>query len=177
MHVDPAAAALLWAALYAAHRLGDYWLQSDHQATTKHVHGSAGRWACFRHVATLTLAQALAIGAVEVACGLDLPAAAEASALGLNAATHYWADRRRPLRGLVLATEPITRKLGFYENGGAAELDQAWHVAWLLPVALIAAAPAPTALLLAALGAALLAACAALSGFGLLSEHTPDRDH
>lgn len=51
-----------------------------------------------------------------------------------QADSHYFADRRTPLRGLcdVLA---FTGKADFYRSGeglssGAFHLDQAWHVGW-----------------------------------------------
>ena len=70
-------------------------------------------------------------------------------ALGVDAASHYWADRRYTLRGLA----GRLGKSEFYELGaprpgrddnpclgsGAMALDQAWHIGWLFVAALILA--------------------------------------
>lgn len=158
MFADPTAALLATAALAAGHHLGDYWLQSDHQATTKGACGHAGRRACAGHVASLTLGQLVLLALVAVVTGVGLDPLAAALGLGLNAASHYWADRRATLRGLVLATQRWTHKRDYYDTGGAAHMDQAWHLVWIVPAALIAASPAPLAVVLAAVSAAALAA-------------------
>lgn len=151
---DPITAVLAYAALQAGHHAGDYLLQSDHQALTKGHSGRAGRRACAGHVASLTAAQALLLAGAAVVTEIGLDPVAAVLALAVNAASHFWIDRRSTLRGLVLITEPITRKKGFYESGGSAHMDQAAHGVWLLGAALIAAAtPAGAA---AGTGAALL---------------------
>ncbi|NYI95917.1 hypothetical protein HNR12_002194 [Streptomonospora nanhaiensis] len=155
MHVDITVFTAAALALFAGHHLGDYWLQSDRQAQAKGGCGRAGRTACAGHVSTLTAAQGLLLVLVIALTGVEVSPAAVGLGLALNALSHYWADRRFTLRGLVVATEPLTAKRGFYDNGGAAHLDQAWHVAWLVPSALIAAAPLP-------LAGAITAACLAL---------------
>ena len=43
--------------LYVAHHVGDYWIQTDHQACHKGAGGAEGRIACLKHVATYTLTQ------------------------------------------------------------------------------------------------------------------------
>ncbi|MFC7745613.1 hypothetical protein ACFQXA_38855 [Nocardiopsis composta] len=142
MTADPTAVLLTIAALTAGHHAGDYWLQSDHQAVTKGRCDHAGRRACAGHVASLTLAQLVLLALVAVVTGTGLDPVAAALGLGVNAASHYWADRRATLRGLVLATERFTHKLRFHDEfGGAAHMDQAWHIAWIVPAALIAASP------------------------------------
>src|SRR5690606_5450429 len=43
-----------FAALYVAHSVGDHWVQTSCQAARKGCFGWSARWACVRHVATLT---------------------------------------------------------------------------------------------------------------------------
>ncbi|WP_026415432.1 hypothetical protein [Actinomadura oligospora] len=54
MNATAVSFACVFIALYAAHELGDYWLQTHGQACGKGALGWAGRLACARHVATLT---------------------------------------------------------------------------------------------------------------------------
>lgn len=173
MFAEPTTVVLAATALFAGHHLGDYWLQSDHQAMTKGQCDHAGRTACAGHVASLTTAQALLLGLVAVVTGTGLDPLAIVLGLGVNALSHYWADRRATLRGLVLATEPFTKKLTFYDEfGGAAHMDQAWHIFWIVPAALIIAAPLPLALVLTAGAVLLLAAAEGLSRYGRHTEET-----
>lgn len=159
MFADAATTATVFAALYAGHHAGDYLLQSDHQAMTKGKCDHEGRKACASHVATLTAAQGAVLALVLAATGTAVDPAALLIGLAINAVSHFWADRRSTLRGLVLATERWTHKLKFYDHGGgAAHMDQAWHMLWLIPAALAIAAPLPLAALLAAATAVLLLA-------------------
>lgn len=137
--------AAIFAALLAAHHVGDYWVQTDHQAVNKGRHGSptenaAGRTACLAHVASYTATTtAAAFGAnrvLRLGCSWRAILAGQA----ISAITHYWADRRHTLRGLAARTG----KLDFYERGdglarGSAVLDQSWHMAWLGVAALATA--------------------------------------
>jgi hypothetical protein len=160
MHADPMLAVLALGALAPGHRLGDYWLQSDHQAVTKGSPGRCGRRACTRHVASLTAAQAGLLALALTAT--DTPAALLSVGAGLtiNAVSHWWADRRETLHGLVIATEPLTRKRRFYEEfGGAAHMDQAWHMVWMLPSALAIASPPFFAGLILAASLVVLGVC------------------
>jgi len=80
-------------ALYAAHHVGDYWVQTDHQARHKGVAGQEGATQCALHVLTYVATQAwfLALVAVFVA---PLPIMLSAVALAVSGVTHYLADRR-----------------------------------------------------------------------------------
>jgi type IV secretory pathway VirB2 component (pilin) len=145
---DPATFAVVAFVLYVAHDVGDHWIQTDHQAQAKAAPGWAGRLADVRHVATLTLTQLLAVIAVTAALGIQLRAEGLATGLAVNAASHYWADRRTTLARLA---EIIPGKSRFYRLGqprperddnpslgtGAYALDQSWHLAWLIPAALL----------------------------------------
>ncbi len=144
--------AVLFAALYAAHQAGDHWMQTGRQAAGKAAAGWPGRLACARHVATLTAAKATAVALAVTVTGLRASVLSVAAALTLDAASHYWADRRVTLRGLA----DHLGKREFYALGaprdghddaphlgtGAYALDQSWHVGWLFLAALIASAGA-----------------------------------
>lgn len=134
----PATFAAVAVSLYAAHQVGDYWVQTSRQAAEKGLPGWQGRLACAAHVATYTatLAGFLAVVALWLDISLSLPWLL--AGLALSAVTHYFADRRRPLErlaGLLGSTK-------FYRAGeglatGAALLDQAWHWGWLFVSALV----------------------------------------
>ena len=142
MSALPGTFAAVFVALYAAHEVGDHWVQTHHQACGKGAAGWRSRVLCARHVATLTATKALALGVVALVTGLGLSPWAAAAGLGIDAASHYWADRRTTLQALA-------RRIGkgeFAELGdgaaapagtGAYALDQSWHVGWLLVAALL----------------------------------------
>ncbi|MFE9247043.1 DUF3307 domain-containing protein [Nocardiopsis sp. NPDC006938] len=126
-------------ALLAGHHVGDRWAQTDHQATTKGAPTLAGRLACGAHVASLTLCQMVLLAAVAAAEGGLAPVQA-ACGLALTALSHYWIDRRRTLAGLARALG----RHGYYQRDPEA-MDQAAHVVWLVPAALVITAPTPVA--------------------------------
>jgi hypothetical protein len=126
-HVTAAAFAAVLLALLAAHHIGDHWVQTDHQATGKGARGAAGARHCAAHVASYTVCTALAAGLAWWALELPITLTGFAVAQGLSAVTHYWADRRFTLAWLAAKV----RQAPYYENGGAYQLDQAWHWLWL----------------------------------------------
>ncbi|MET8050550.1 transcriptional regulator [Streptosporangium sp. NPDC005286] len=136
-----AAFAATFATLYAAHSVGDHWVQTHHQACAKGAPTQVGRAACLGHVATLTLTKAAALLAMELVTGLRLAAVAVVIGLAVDAASHYWADRRVTLARLA----ERVGKADFYRMGaghlgsGAYALDQSWHIGWLFITALIIA--------------------------------------
>lgn len=152
-------------ALYVGHLLGDHAIQTSAWAAAKGQHSHEGRAACAKHVVTLTLAQMCVLAIVAVTTGADFQPAALIVGLALNGWTHYWFDRRFTARALY---EAIGKK-EFADLGSGANplssvayrLDQDWHTAWLVPSALIIAAPtlghvaALTALSALAMGAAI----------------------
>lgn len=83
-------------ALYAGHHIGDYWVQTDHQAKHKGDAGADGVLQCVWHVLSYVATQAVMLAIVDAALGLSV----EPSTLGVLAAllvsggTHYMADRR-----------------------------------------------------------------------------------
>ena len=118
--------------LFTAHRVGDYWIQTDDQAQEKSQPDSAGRLADLRHVATLTATKLVMLG-VLFAAGLPVTVFGLVIGLGIDAASHYWADRRHTLKRLA---ELIPGKARFYrlaDHGinGAHELDQSFHILFL----------------------------------------------
>jgi hypothetical protein len=143
--------AVSYVALIAAHEVADYWLQTPCQALTKGGAGWKGRAACARHVVTLTTAKVAALLAAFAVTGLPIRPLWWTAGLGIDAASHYWADRRTTLRRLAVLCGP--GKAAFYGLGaprpgrgdnvpattGAALLDQAWHKGWLFLTVLILA--------------------------------------
>lgn len=140
----------VFAALYAAHHVGDHWCQTSAQAAAKGRPGREGRRACAAHVATLTAVKAAALAAVHVAGHRVRPGRA-AVALAADAASHYLADRRslEPLTGLARLADMAGHggfwRLGLPREGkddnpslgtGAYALDQAYHVGCLWAAAL-----------------------------------------
>ena len=140
--------AAVFAALYAAHQVGDHWVQTGTQAACKGSRDWAGRAACAGHVLTLTVTKVAAVLATALACGLHFSTLWLPAGLALDAVSHYWADRRFTLAALA----GVLGKAGFYRLGaprpnhddnptlgtGAYALDQSWHIGWLFVTALLA---------------------------------------
>ena len=150
MHAHALIFACVFATLYAAHHIGDQWIQTHTQACTKGNTDRAGRLACARHVLTMTITKVVALLITTAVLGLHISAGFTALALALDAASHYWADRRTTLAKLAA----LVHKADYYRLGtprpgrddnpttgtGAFHLDQAWHIAWIWITALIIAA-------------------------------------
>jgi hypothetical protein len=134
----------IFAALYAAHHVGDYWAQTGRQAQDKSLPGRQGRAACARHAAVMTGCKALSLAALSLS-GRRVCWKRAVIALAADAGSHYWADRRVPLERLAHAVGATVSpgKGDYYANGGAPFLDQAWHIAWLQVAALITAGNDP----------------------------------
>lgn len=148
--------AAVFIALYAGHQVGDHWVQSSCQAACKGRPGRAGRWACTKHVTTLTLTKALLLLPAALVLDLHLTAAGLLLGLAVDAGTHWWADRRTTLAWLA----KVTGKGEFHDLGagvvststaedgitgrhlgrGSYALDQSFHVLWLFVAALITVA-------------------------------------
>ena len=147
MNDQAATFAAVFAALYAAHQVGDHWVQTDHDARHKGGPGWAGRRACASHVLSMTITKVVALVALTLVTGLDTSPLWITVALAVDAISHYWADRRTTLAQLAAAL-PVR---GFYKLGqpreghddahhigtGAYALDQSWHIGWLFVAALI----------------------------------------
>ena len=151
--LQPAAVfAVASAALLAAHQVGDHWVQTHRQALTKGGSGRTARTACGRHVASLAAVKVLFLLATFAVTGLQVRPGWWAAGLGVDAVSHYWADRRTTLRRLAgrvgkadffnLGAPREGRDDNFTLGTGAYALDQSWHVGWLFIAALILAAGA-----------------------------------
>ncbi|MEU3620721.1 transcriptional regulator [Streptomyces albogriseolus] len=143
--------AAVFIALYIGHSVGDHWSQTTCQALTKGRPDWTGRLAAARHVLTLTLTKAVPLTAVVLVLDLPVTALGLVAGLGIDAASHWWADRRSTLARLAR----LVGRTEFYELGskvvddnghpthlgtGAYALDQSWHMLWLGIGALIIAA-------------------------------------
>jgi hypothetical protein len=106
-----------FAGLYAAHAVGDHWVQTGRQAAAKGLRDWVGRRACAAHVATLTAVKLAFLLAVAGVCGMRLSVPWLAVALGVDAVSHYWADRRFTLAGLA----GRLGKADFYRLGAPRE--------------------------------------------------------
>lgn len=126
---------VMTAAMSAGHWCADYWVQRHGQAMGKGAPGWAGRRACAAHVTTYTLTLAGCIALASWTLAVPAVPARVAAGLAVSAVSHYVADRRRPLARLAAACG----KGGYWDNGGAAPLDQAWHWSWLFVSALVIA--------------------------------------
>ncbi|WP_434094584.1 transcriptional regulator [Streptomyces jumonjinensis] len=148
--------AAVFVALYIGHSVGDHWVQTSCQAAAKGGSGWSARLACGKHVLGLTLTKALVLAPVALALDLTLSAAGLLLGFGIDAATHYWADRRTTLAKLAAVcgkTEfltlgtpahplhPVTAegKPAATLGTGAYALDQSWHYLWLGVASLIIA--------------------------------------
>ena len=68
----PATFAAVAVTIYAAHQVGDYWVQTSGQAAKKVLPGREGRLACADHVATYTLTLFVFLVAADMWAGLHL---------------------------------------------------------------------------------------------------------
>ncbi|MDG4791094.1 DUF3307 domain-containing protein [Micromonospora sp. WMMD1102] len=136
---DPVAVfAAVFATLYAAHQFADHWVQTQCQSDHKGSPGWRGRAACAAHVGTYTLTAAAALACLPLFLDLALPVGPTVAGLAVSGLSHYWIDRRRPLRRLA---DRLGKDPGWLERGGGLyALDQSAHVACLFVAALVVAA-------------------------------------
>lgn len=148
--MQAATSAAVFIALYVAHSVGDHWVQTSHQSAHKGRSGWVGQLADARHVVTLTLTKLAVLFPAAALLGLHLSVPAVVAGLAVDAASHWWADRRSTLAWLAR----VTGKGEFYRLGaprvdhddnphigtGAYALDQSFHHLWLLIAALVIAA-------------------------------------
>lgn len=139
-----------FAALFVGHYVGDFWLQTAAQAANKARAGWRGRLACFGHITRLTITKIAILAITTAVLDLHISIIAVIIALFVDAASHYWADRRSTLAKLAR----LLGKSDFYRLGsprpghddnpslgtGAHSLDQSWHIMWLWIASLIIAA-------------------------------------
>ncbi|WP_424891171.1 transcriptional regulator [Streptomyces sp. XH2] len=148
--------AAVFIALYIGHSVGDHWIQTSQQSAIKGKPGWAGRLADTQHVATLTATKLVVLFLTAAVLDLDIAVPGLVAGLGVDAFTHWWADRRSTLAWLARVTgqsefyslgssvhpaHPVTaggRPAGHLGTGAYA-LDQSFHHLWLLVAALIIA--------------------------------------
>jgi len=154
--MDAALFAAVFVALYVAHSVGDHWVQTSAQSAAKGRPGWVGRLADTRHVATLTTTKLAVLLPTAALLGLRFSLLGTVLGLGVDALSHWWADRRSTLAWLA----KVTGKTEFYTLGtpahpahpatadgkpaahlgtGAYALDQSFHHLWLLVAALLIA--------------------------------------
>lgn len=142
-------------AFAVGHVAGDILLQTHTQAMRKGRRDGAGRRACLGHVVSLTAAKLVALLLTVVATGVSVPVAPLAVAVLLDAAAHYWIDRRFTLAALMRRlARLVPGKDTFYELGdgqaapcgtGAYAIDQAAHYVVMLAAALLVSGAARVA--------------------------------
>lgn len=142
--------------LYAAHHVGDYWVQRDEDAKHKGDAGANGRLHCLHHVLTYLATQTAGLIVIALALGIHFSWFGISLGLIVSGVTHYTADRREhglmfwlarrlpgkanflrlgvPRAGAVAAIS-VTTDAGQsvpLDNPslgtGAWALDQAWHI-------------------------------------------------
>lgn len=142
--------------LYVAHHVGDYWVQTDHQARHKGDPGAAGHVACLRHVLTYLITQVALLTVMELVTGVRIGAVGWYAGVAISGLTHYVADRREPLKRIArlipgkapFLTLGAPRGYEIYAKPDRAEthgpipldnpslgtglwaLDQSWHIFW-----------------------------------------------
>jgi hypothetical protein len=88
-------------ALYAAHHVGDYWVQRPIDAERKADAGPRGRLHCLTHVLTYLATQTVFLAVITLVLHLDTSLLGVVLGLLVSGGTHYIADRRRPLAWLA----------------------------------------------------------------------------
>ncbi|MBP5942597.1 transcriptional regulator [Streptomyces acidiscabies] len=148
--------AAVFIVLYIGHSVGDHWVQSSCQAAHKGLPGWTGRLACARHVVGLTVTKGVLLAPAVLLLDLPVSALGLVLGLGIDAVTHYWADRRTTLASLArvcgktefltLGTpahpaHPVTAEGGYAPTlgTGAYALDQSYHHLFLGLAALLIA--------------------------------------
>jgi len=127
--------AVTWLAGLAGHEVGDYLIQMDCDATTKHLYTPTGRRALARHVATYTLAQTCAKTLALKAAGVRVPWRAVLVGQLVETVAHAVIDDTRLLEryAALVRKSPFWRLAGGGVNGRML-MDQAVHRGVQIPV-------------------------------------------
>lgn len=143
--------AVVFLAFLPGHHLGDYLIQTgwqvahkgDHPAHDDPAHRSSllGWAAAAAHAGTYTLAATATVGLACLALGLPVTPLGFIAAQLFSGVTHMVIDRRWTLRWFIAQVSRLDPgKLAYYDNGGAAFLDQMAHWFCLFLASLLAAA-------------------------------------
>ncbi|KOX10181.1 DUF3307 domain-containing protein [Nocardiopsis sp. NRRL B-16309] len=133
------------ATLTAAHHVGDFLLQTDHQAACKPAASDRGdvvcseaeSWRCLAgHVASYHAAQVVGLLVANRALGLKLRPGRVLAGVAVSAVTHAVIDRRWPVRWWMDNTGSHDFRI---KAGGGMHVDQTMHHACLWGSALIIA--------------------------------------
>jgi hypothetical protein len=109
--------------LYAAHHVGDYWVQTDEQARHKGDAGSDGALHCFLHVLSYLATQVAFLATLTLVTGLDTSVLGLLLGLLVSGGTHYLADRRE--HGLMLKlARALPHKAAFLKLGVVRQLGE-----------------------------------------------------
>ena len=81
-------------ALYVGHHVGDYWVQTDHQARHKGDAGYYGRVQCLLHVLSYLATQTVTLSMAGLVLDMPFRTGHILTALAISGVTHYLADRR-----------------------------------------------------------------------------------
>lgn len=104
--------------LYAAHHVGDYWVQRDVDARRKGEPGRSGALHCAHHVATYLITQAVLVLILIWTIAPAISWVGALAGLVVSGATHYLVDRRAPLARIA---GWIPGKAGFLKLGAPRE--------------------------------------------------------
>lgn len=111
--------ALVYVALFAAHGIGDVWVQRHRHVLAKGDANWHGQLACAIHVTTYTVTTAVAVLLVMWApLGTHITWAGFAAGQAFSAITHYAIDRRWTLLRLAI----VLRKRDFHDLGAPRDL-------------------------------------------------------
>lgn len=121
MRNTAANAAATLAALRVAAHVADHWFQTGHQAAHKADAGIDGHRAMAGHVASYAGSQAVVLIAADKLLGMGLKPSRIAAAVAVSAATHWFIDRRWPVR----KASELLGKTGCKRDGKCADPEHA----------------------------------------------------
>lgn len=145
--------AIAFAALFAAHQVGDHWFgQSHHEALHKGGvgdHSAEGRRCAAQHAIKMAVHSIAFLILAELATGTVFGTTQFIVAIAVNTASHYLIDRRWTLEWLANRTgkgdfyrlgndtAKVDGTRAFHIGTGAYALDQSAHILFVFLSALI----------------------------------------
>lgn len=120
-------ASVIYAALRTGAAIGDFFVQTEHQALCKAKKTPQGRRALAAHAVTYGLTQGAFLAAANHLLGAGIRPSRMVQAVAFSTVTHAFIDQRWPIRKAAKAL----KKEGFHDMapplGGAFHLDQSAH--------------------------------------------------